>query len=119
MISQNEKTIDFTPESAPLRRSVWLIFLAATAVLLFFLGRNALLSNEGNFAEGIRQIVAQQDIFSADNWWVPTEKSSLWFCRGRSLAAEFFGCQLSVEKVRIAFNVLFILKKRRGEIRIH
>ncbi len=82
---------DFTPEPVPLRRSIWLIFFCAVIILFFQLGLNALHGKEGVMAESIRELTIGKDIFARENWSDAAEKMQLWFCRGRGIAADFFG----------------------------
>ena len=55
--------------SEPFRWSRTLMFCAAAAVLLLLLGRNALISSEGDLAECVREILRGRDIF-ADGMWI-------------------------------------------------
>ena len=59
----NHTELDLSPESIPLRRSVWLIFFSAAAVLLLILGKNPLLGSEGGSAESIRLLLDGKDIW--------------------------------------------------------
>ena len=86
----NLPELDLSPESVPLRRSVWLIFISAVAVLLLLLGKNPLLGNEGSSAEAIRLILAGKDVFIPDQW-DPDSFVQLWFCRLQMLPALIFG----------------------------
>ena len=57
----NHTELDLSPESIPLRRSVWLIFFSAAAVLLLILGKNPLLGSEGGSAESIRLLTGEDN----------------------------------------------------------
>ena len=90
-MNRNTPVIDFTPESVPMRRTGWMIYLSAVAVLLAWAGNTSLNGDEGDMAEGIRQLLCGNDIFSPQCWWQPAERSFLWFCRFRMLPAQLFG----------------------------
>ncbi len=90
-MNKNFPTIDFAPESAPMRRTKLLIYVSACIILLAFSGQNALYGDEGDLAEAIRQMFLGNDIFSSECWWQPDTRSFLWFCRLRMLPALFFG----------------------------
>ncbi len=89
-MNMNLPELDLSPESVPLRRSVWLIFFSAVAVLLLILGRNPLLGNEGCSAESIRLLLAGKDVF-ASGQWEPDSFIQLWFCRLQMLPSLIFG----------------------------
>ena len=81
--------LDFSPESIPLRRSVWLIYFCAAAILLVLLGYQPLLSNEGECAESIRMLLDGGDIFAPDR---QTDIfSQRWLGRVQALAAMVMG----------------------------
>lgn len=63
MFSESEN-IDFSPDVAPLRRTAWLIYGTVLAALLLLLGRNALVSTEGELAWSISN-------FAAGKMWYP------------------------------------------------
>ena len=87
----NHTELDLSPDSAPLRRSVWLIFFSAAAVLLMILGNNPLLGNEAGNAESIRLLLAGKDIFAAERSFLPDSFIQLWLCRIQMLPALVFG----------------------------
>lgn len=89
-MNMNLPELDLSPESVPLRRSVWLIFFSAVFVLLLILGRNPLLGSEGVTAESIRQMLAGKDIFALDQW-NPDSFLSLWFSRLHMFPVLIFG----------------------------
>ena len=102
-MNKNSTVIDFAPESVPMRRTTWLIYLSAYVILLAFVGDNALNGDEGIMAEGIRLISGGTDIFSPQCWWQPDDRSLLWFCRLRMLPALIFG---SSELICRLFSIL-------------
>lgn len=87
----NHTELDLSPDSAPLRRSVWLIFFSAAAVLLMMLGKNPLLGTESGSAESIRLLLEGKDIFSAERSILPDSYIQLWLCRIQMLPALIFG----------------------------
>lgn len=80
MFSDREN-IDFSPNVAPLRRTSWLICGTALTALLVLLGRNALVSTEGEFAESIRSFAAGRNLFAGGSFWYPDSGSSYFFGR--------------------------------------
>lgn len=87
-----QQSIDFAPQSAPLRRSIWIIFCSAAAVLLIFLGRSALIGGEGDFCEAVRELLAGEEVFAAESWWMLENNGNLWFSMPGSWAAMLLGC---------------------------
>ena len=87
----NHTELDLSPESIPLRRSVWLIFFSAAAVLLLILGKNPLLGSEGGSAESIRLLLDGKDIFAVDRTFPPDSFIQLWLCRIQMLPALLLG----------------------------
>ena len=87
----NHTELDLSPDSAPLRRSVWLIFFSAAAVLLMMLGKNPLSGSESGSAESIRLLLEGKDIFSAERSILPDSYIQLWLCRIQMLPALIFG----------------------------
>lgn len=88
-MNKNLSELDFSPESIPLRRSVWLIYFCAAAILLILLGNHPLLSNESESAESIRIILSGGDIFSPDRQ--VNLFSQLWFGKLSALITSVVG----------------------------
>ena len=91
MMNLNLPAFDFAPDTTPLRRTVWLIFLCAGFILLFLLGRNALLSGEGDTAETLRLLLNHTDIFQVHSQWQPGNGQVKWFAHLSTLPAAVFG----------------------------
>lgn len=83
--------LDFSPESIPLRRSIWLIYFSAVLMAVVLLGQNPLLGAEGEVAEGIRSLLEKRDIFDTGNYRKPELFSQLWLCRVQMLPAYLGG----------------------------
>ena len=106
-MNRNLPAFDFAPETAPLRRTLWLIFLVAGFVLFFLLGRNALLSSEGETAEAMRQILGNADIFNTQ--WQPEHPMVRWFAKIYALPAAIFGNNEFACRFPAAFSALLFL----------
>ncbi len=83
-MNKNYETIDFSPESAPLRRTTLLIYGAAAAVLMLLLGRNALINSEGVLALCVREITMGMDVFAGEG--VSVSRSAADLFAGRILS---------------------------------
>ena len=76
-MNRNYEIIDFSPESAPLRRTALLIYGAAVTVLLVLLGRNALTGSEGALAQSVREFSLGLDMFAGEKIFVPQSDVNL------------------------------------------
>lgn len=73
----NNYEIDFSPESAPLRRTGLLIYTVAITVLLVLLGRNALINSEGAIALCVREFASGMDVFAGESLCQPDSSAVL------------------------------------------
>lgn len=83
--------MDFSPEPGPSSRPGWVIGAAALAALLLLLGRNALVSSEGDLAECVREILQGRNVFPGGGIWVPDAPGDLFHGRITALLAGFLG----------------------------
>ena len=107
-MNKNNNIIDFSPESAPLRRTVLLIYAAATAILLLLLGRNALSNSEAQLAQCVREFTLGIDLFNGQNVAPLPETSTLFTGRIYAYLTHFPGISEWFLRLVSAFSALML-----------
>lgn len=106
-MNKNQPAIDFAPDAVYSTHPLWLIWSAAVMVLLLLLGHDSLLYGEGALADGLRRLMAGEDIFA--NWWHEAGNVPLWSCRFRGIFSGIWGVTEFSCRLPSVISALFLL----------